>query len=259
MASKTDGKLIRKTLLEVIYEKAKMGPGYFQSNSILSDTSRRLDIRGAELEQALLTIWYDLFRTGQLSWGYNLANPDPPFCHLTNQGRKTLENLSRDPSNPDGYLAHLSELGPLNPIANSYIKEALKTFNSDCYKSSAVMVGASAESMILELRDALLRRLNSIGATIPRDLRDWKLKRILDALKSEFDRQKSNIPKELFEELESYWPAFTQQIRSTRNEAGHPQSIEPITQETVHASLLIFQELVKLVSNLTSWILSDIN
>ena len=110
MPKEIDGQLIRKVLLEVIDEKAKSGSGHFQSGSVLSEASSRLNLRGIELEQALLTLWYDLFRTGHLSWGYNLSNPDAPFCHLTDQGRKTLENLSRDPANPDGYLAHLSSV-----------------------------------------------------------------------------------------------------------------------------------------------------
>jgi hypothetical protein len=50
------------------------------------------------------------------------------------------------------------------------------------------------------------------------------------------------------------WPAFTQQIRTARNEAGHPTSVDPITPETVHALLLIFPELAKLGSELKSWV-----
>jgi hypothetical protein len=69
--------------------------------------SRLGDCLSLHEEQALLTAWYDLFGSGHLSWGYNLNNPDPPFCHTTEQGRRTLAQISRDPSNPDGYMAHL--------------------------------------------------------------------------------------------------------------------------------------------------------
>lgn len=69
-------------------------------------------------------------------------------------------------------------------------------------------------------------------------------------LKSFFDGRLANMPASLKEGYESYWPAFTQQIRAARNEAGHPLSIEPIKQETVHASLLIFPELAKLSQSL---------
>jgi hypothetical protein len=61
----------------------------------------------------------------------------------------------------------------------------------------------------------------------------------------------------LSEAFQSYWPAFTQQIRVTRNAAGHPNSIEPVEEATVQASLLIFPELAKLATQLRSWIDTD--
>src|SRR5688572_8795991 len=100
------GTQIRSVLLQVVDEMAVRDQ--MQQSSILSEASQRLGIRrNAQYEQALLTAWYDLFRTGHLSWGLNLANPNPPFCHLTEQGRNTLRHLSRDPANPDGYRTHL--------------------------------------------------------------------------------------------------------------------------------------------------------
>lgn len=254
MGKEISGQSIRKVLLDVINELGKNAQGNFQSNSVLREASRRLSLCGLEYEQALLTYWYDLFRTGHLSWGYNLSNPEAPFCHLTDQGRRTLENLSRDPANPDGYLAHIYKLGALNSIAESYIKEALKTYNSDCFKAAAVMVGVAAESLILELRDEFINKMNSFEKSPLKDLEDWRIKRVLDAFKAELDNHKSDMPKQLFEATESYWPAFTYQVRTTRNEAGHPNNIETVTSEAVHASLLIFPELVKLAGELKSWI-----
>jgi hypothetical protein len=92
---------LRKVLLEVVADVAKEGDG-LQAVSIFRKASERLGFRGSDAarEQALLTYWYDLFRTGYLSWGLNLANPNPPFFHLTARGREALKNLSRDPSNP---------------------------------------------------------------------------------------------------------------------------------------------------------------
>jgi len=256
MADNITGQKMRKVLLEVVDEYSRIGPGYFQSGSILREASQRLGIqRNLESEQALLTLFYDLFRSGHLAWGYNLSNIEPPFCHLTEQGRQTLSHLSRDPANPDGYLAHLSKECSLNPVAESYLEEGLSTYNSNCFKATAVMVGAAAESIVLELRDDLVQRMTSLGKTPSRNLQDWRVKRVLDALRRELELQKSNMPHKLAEAFESYWPAFTQQIRTARNDAGHPTDIDPVTPETVHASLLIFPELAKLASNLKSWVL----
>ncbi len=41
---------------------------------------------------------------------------------------------------------------------------------------------------------------------------------------------------------------LAEQIRKVRNDAGHPEGIDPVTPEVVHAALLIFPELAKLVA-----------
>lgn len=252
---KLSGNEIRNVLLQVLKEYDKQGPSYFQSTQILIETSKRLNITGdLPLEQALLTFFHDLFRNGYLAWGYNIHNAGPPFCHLTEQGRETLKHISRDPINPDGYLEYIYQNYNLGNISESYLKEALTTYNSNCFKATAVMVGAASESIILELRDELIRTLKESNLDIPRDLKDWRVKTILSSLQTELEKRKRHMPGTLRDKFVSYWPAFTQQIRAARNEAGHPADIDPITNETVHASLLIFPELVSLSNELQNWI-----
>ena len=249
-----DGEQLRRTLLEVVREFGSRRDSYLQSASVLEESAKRLGIRGVDQEQALLTFFGDLFRIGYLAWGYNLINSAPPFCHITDRGRAALAALSRDPSNPDGYLANLHSNGTLNPVAESYIREALATYGAACFKATAVMVGAAAESVILELRDALVTRLDALKKPRPPDLDDWRIKRNLDALEILLTAQKISMPRPLFEAFESYWPAFTQQVRVARNAAGHPTSIAPVEEATVQASLLIFPELVRLSTELGAWI-----
>ncbi len=244
---------IRKTLLEVVEELSKQGP--FQQLTVLDNVANRLGIRNqTELEQALLAAWYDQFREGHLAWGYNLANPNPPFCHVTDKGRETLRNISRDPANPDGYMAHLYAEVTLNKIADSYIREALSTYNTNCFKATAVMVGCAAESLTLEMRDELVAKLKILEKTIPQNLEDWRIRTVLNALQKAVEAQKQTMDHALRESFEAYWPAFTQQIRAVRNEAGHPVSVDPVTDRAVHSSLLIFPELAVFSSKLVYWI-----
>lgn len=250
-----DGQSIRSTLLEVVEELARTQANSLQTSSILEATVARLGIRrDRNSVQALLTAYHDLFRNGHLAWGLDLSNSEPPFCHVTEQGRNTLRHFSRDPANPDGYLEHLRTSGALNPIAHSYIEEALATYNSNCYKAAAVMVGASAEAIIIELRDELANKMTALGITPSNDLLDWRMKKVLDQLKAELDAKKKVMPRPLSEMFDAYWAAFTQQIRTARNDAGHPNSVAPVSHETVHASLLIFPELAKLATDLRAWI-----
>ena len=122
-----NGQQIRKALLEAIDKYANSGPS-LQANSIFTEIRSKLNIDfNPDVEQAILTFWHDLFRMGYIAWGYNLSNPSPPFFHLTEQGRKALQHLSRDPANPDGYLAHLTNSGKLNTITEAYIIEDRKS------------------------------------------------------------------------------------------------------------------------------------
>src|SRR6266700_2927934 len=144
-----DENQIRSILLQVVNELAHSGSG-FQQGVVLQQAAQRLGIFNGRIEaqQALLTMWHDLFRNGHLAWGYNIGNPNPPFCHLTETGRNTLRNLSRDPSNPDGYMQYLNNQGPIDSIGESYIRAALRTYNNTCYKATAVMVGVATESIV---------------------------------------------------------------------------------------------------------------
>ncbi|WP_342429330.1 hypothetical protein [Neobacillus sp. FSL H8-0543] len=60
-----DGKLIKSVVLEVVNQTKNEGAGSFQQDVLLREISNKLKIRGnEELERALLTVWYDLFRAG---------------------------------------------------------------------------------------------------------------------------------------------------------------------------------------------------
>jgi len=257
MDTDVTGERIREVLLKVVDEYAPQGPANFQEDPILREAARRLGIRRDEdSEQALLTAWHDQFREGHLAWGLNLDNPNAPFCHVTSKGRETLGNMSRDPANPDGYMAHLNGETTINAVAASYITEALQTYNTNCFKATAVMVGCAAESLTLELRDALVAGLTRQGKPIRKRLQDWRIQTVLGAIKSEFDSGKSAMDVKLRETYEAYWPAFTQHIRSVRNDAGHPLSVNPVTDRAVHASLLIFPELAVIADRLRAWIVT---
>jgi hypothetical protein len=243
---------LRNDLLQAIQEAAKNYPHNLQAGTVLGKF--RSQFPSIEREQALLTLWQDLFRTGYLAWGINLNNPDPPFFHLTERGKKSLEDFSRDPVNPVGYLAYVAKEAKLNPIEQSYLEEALKTFNNDCVKSAAVMTGAAAESLAFVLRDILISKMATLKKSPPKDLADGRIKKVLDGLEREISTQKSKMPVVLRETFESQWSAFVHQIRLARNDAGHPKSIEPVTFDDAHAALLIFPKLAKLNADLISWI-----
>jgi hypothetical protein len=243
---------IRKAVLEVVGKYASSSN--LQPTVVVRESAEGLGIRGNDsAEEALLTVFYDLFRQGHLAWGFNVSNPGPPFIHVTEQGRKTLQDLDRDPANPDGYIQNLAQTS-LDSVAQSYVAEALKAYNSDCSKAAAVMIGAAAERIVIELRDTLVLRIRALGQTPHQNLLDWRIKTIFDQLTNDLDSHKQQMQKALKESYESFWQALFSQIRITRNEAGHPASIDPVTWDSTHSALLIFPQFAKLANDLKSWV-----
>ena len=260
-----DVQMIRGVLMETVEELLRVHDNTLSQLQVLGRVSKRLGIGGPspqmkEEQRALLTVWYDLFLEGIMSWGADIDNPNPPFCHLTERGRRALARKSRDPWNHDGYLAYLTGKAVINPVARSYIEEALRTYRATCYKAAAVMVGAATESVVLDVRDALVARLAASGVTFApsgkerQGLDSWKIKAVLDQLQQVLDRCKGAMPRELLEEYTSYWSGISHHARFARNDAGHPSSPDPVREETVHAALLLFPVHAELAIRLVGWI-----
>ena len=244
---------IKKVLFEVIDEYSGIGAGYFQQGPVLHEAAKRLKITGFKQEQALLIVWGDLFRSGIIWWGLDLHNNDLPFLHITDKGKSTLENISRDPSNPEGYMNYISDFH-INDVASSYLREALETYNNNCFKASAVMIGAASESLILEIRDNFVAKITDKGETASSKFKDKRINAVINKISNEIETNKETMPDKLYDSFSVHFNSFIGQIRISRNDAGHPKSIFPVDEETVHSNLLIFPTLLKLVYGIDKWI-----
>jgi len=242
---------IREALLNVIDEQKN---GNLQTVSILRAVKERLELpRDVGQERLVLAEFHRLFTTGYLAWGQDLANANPPFCHVTSRGSSALEQLSRDPGNPQGYKEYLKRNSSLPPVAEAYISEALDCYVNGHYKAAAVMLGGASERLVLDVRDAIVQKIVREGEPHRSQLEDWRVKKVLGGLKSYVDEKKAKLDPELREKFEAYWAAFTQQIRAVRNDAGHPNSIDPVTYESVHAGFLVFPNVAEMANLLKTW------
>ena len=113
--------------------------------------------------------------------------------------------------------------------------------------------GAAAESMVLQLRDDIVAHLNSTGATVSSRLTEWKIKSITDGINNYLRGKTPAMHGALKDEYEAYWSGFSSYIRMVRNDAGHPTSVDPITDEQVHSALLMFPSMASLAAKLTVW------
>jgi hypothetical protein len=70
---------MKQTLLDVARDATKKGPGYAQEVVVLREAAEILRSATLRDQQELLTQWHDLFRSGELDWGYDIDNPNAPF------------------------------------------------------------------------------------------------------------------------------------------------------------------------------------
>lgn len=146
---------IREALLNVIDEQEN---GNLQTVSILRAVKERLELPVTLVRNN----WFwpnftDCLLRG-ISLGGTILRMLPPFCHVTSRGSSALEQLSRDPGNPQGYKEYLKRNSSLPPVAEAYISEALDCYVNGHYKAAAVMLGGASERLVLDVRDAIVQK-----------------------------------------------------------------------------------------------------
>lgn len=174
--------------------------------------------------------------------------------HLSEHGVDALNSVDRDPSNRRGYLAAIAPHLKDQEIALSYLDEALDTYNKGNVRAAAVMLGCAVEALSLSLRARAKARIATNGGAAPTQLDDWRIAKVLRALEQQLDSRVAAMPRHLRERYESFWTAWTGLFRMTRNDAGHPKSIEPVSRDAVHGQLLLLHEHARLVSELGAWV-----
>jgi len=243
---------VRQVLLEVLRGNGDEG---FGREEAIKQTAARLGPYGDRNSgRTIMDGFDDLYRSGIISNGLNLANLGSNWAHLTAHGRESLKNLDRDPANQKGYLGVIDPFIRDQPIAVSYLVEALDTYNKGSFKSAAVMLGCAAEALTLSLRDRLKAKITSNGGSPLAGLDDWRIAVVLLTVEKAIEPRVVSMVRELRERFESYWSAFTGLYRITRNDVGHPKSVEPVTRDAIHGGLLLFHEHARLMFDIGAWI-----
>jgi hypothetical protein len=74
--------LLRNRILRIARAAAAKGVGFAQMSEVMRNVQQELNPRTIEEEQRILAAWNDLFRHGDLEWGFDLENPGSPFFHV---------------------------------------------------------------------------------------------------------------------------------------------------------------------------------
>lgn len=190
-----------------------------------------------------LEVFWDLFRQGIITLGKNDMNPNFPNFRVSTHAKKILENPTvyfyHDVSS---YEAVIKQQVPhIDIVTLDYLTEAMQSFYSGCYLSSAVMLGVASEHTFLNLLDKIesgnyssdfqnaFKQRNILG-------KFTEFKKALDRVVSQ---NKITLTPPIKENLDSNLDGIMSTIRYFRNDSGHPSG-NKISREQCYINLNLF-------------------
>jgi len=236
-----------RELRPVVLKMLRAGAAGNQLLEVLRYVQRAVGVQRLEaMDQArVLDIMWELVTERVIAPGVNEANPDLPFFHLTDHGRKVLREQEFEflPYDPDGYLLRLNERVPkLDDIARVYVEEGLAAYRHGLPRACAVMLGAAAEQIFLTVSDALVPVLAPDDRTrYEKATRRLSVMQHLDEFNKRFDPMRKEFDAWARERDKGDldWERIFDLIRNTRNDAGHPKRPD-VSMEDAFEALVLF-------------------
>jgi hypothetical protein len=193
---------------------------------------------------------------GLLVWGLNDTNPNFPFFRVTDWGKEVLTQEKPQPYDPDGFLISFrGAVGKPDDIVEMYLSESVQTFNVDCFKAAAVMLGCASERLILlfceEFENAITDQTKKSVFKREIEKRDGVYHKY-NVLKERLDHMVSGnkVKGRLAEIIRLDLPGVFNLLRRSRDEAGHPTIFESLDTYSVHGHLILFIDYNKKINTL---------
>lgn len=248
-------------LREWIYDRLKRGP-FANSELELAEVAREVygkvhptqPIRpmGAHeipsyISDAVRGVIWELIIQGIVVPGTGIGSgagsPELPFFKVTEWGKRCLASGEFTPYDTGKYIERLkTKVSQVEPTVVLYLTESLTGFRGASYLGSAVMLGVSAETLLLSLRDAVYAALDTPAkqAKFAADTKGRPAKRIYDEIRKRLDPIMQKISSDLGkEDITAELTGIFDMIRKTRNEAGHPTG-RKVEREEAFALLQLF-------------------
>jgi hypothetical protein len=203
----------------------------------VSGSDAQLERQDADL---FLEVFWDLFRQGIITLGFNRSNREFPFFRVSQVGQRILQNQSvyffHDVST---YTAVIQkEVPAINAVTLIYLQEAMQAFRSGCILSATVMLGVATEHTFLLLVETILQS-KSHAATFAAVDKERTILQKVNKFKSILDQHTKGLPREILEDLDTHFSGILSIIRNFRNQSGHPSG-KIIDREQAYVLLQLF-------------------
>lgn len=178
-----------------------------------------------------------------------------PYFHVTDHGLECIKQKEILPYDFDGYLNQIRNIKDIDKWVIHYMSEAVRCFNSGCYNAATIMIGLSAEKIVLDLIEAFKDYLKNNKTTLKsKGHGDIDTSFIAEIEKAKQISQKYTKFNDCFNKIKKHdvsligvdnptRDTFYNYIRLIRNEVSHPNDIEKNETET----LLLFVSFIKYI------------
>ena len=207
----------------------------------------KLSITDREL---LRDVFWDLFRQGITTLGWDDLNADYPHFRVSYLGARILEHQElyffHDVSS---YEKVVRENVPgVSEVTLLYAQEAMQAYLSGCILSATVMIGVAAEDAF----DGLLETVETNPAhasTYSGVLKERSVLRRLLRFRETVSKYAHTLPPSIKEGLETNLLGIAELIRNYRNDSGHPSG-KLVSREQCYILLNLFVPYCKKVYEL---------
>lgn len=227
---------IQGMLLEVCMKK----PAYREVHSLFEGVASEFDEKDRPSDLALQQAFWRLIALG-------LAFPEfqglsPILMRLTPKGEAAATESDFNPDFPPRYIERLKGRVPrLSTVVETYVREALATYETEAYLATTVMLGVASEGAMLEMAEAFAEWLDAKGQGKLKEMTVGARENystILEEVGKRLATHSSVVPAELSDGLSSKM-AIANILRAYRNDAGHPTGKHP-SKEECFESLVLF-------------------
>ena len=200
----------------------------------------------AQDKEALLELFWDLFRQGIITLGMNDNNREFPFFRLTQSGRRSAAGgnayFFHDVTSYEAAIRR--EVPEVDDATLMYLKEAMQAFRSGCLLSATVMLGVAAEHTFM----LLLERIDANPAhraTFANVFGERTLLQKFNKFRNLLEPLVRTLPGEVREDLDTHLSGILSVLRTFRNNAGHPTGLIPEREQTFVLLQLVIPYLKK--------------
>lgn len=200
---------------------------------------------GDDFDRLVADVFWELVVQGIVCPGSEGGTATPPKFHLTEHGKRAIQEPNYQPHDPNAFLRQLGQ-SVSNPDATvlAYLREALDCFAHCMNVASAMMLGIAAERVFELVCDSLLAALKdpSEKATFQAILERFAMKPKLDWVLAKFQRvQTPRRPAGIPDDTDVVVLGIYNLIRNQRNGLGHPQPTPPnVNQDVAYGYLRLF-------------------